>query len=91
MQLPAARCLLLVACSAILRNPVPAEAYTQFSVLGRQDLRNWGDQQERQQTTPMLPSDPATLQREFGGIMHTEHAYLAISGAGVLERAGHPA
>jgi hypothetical protein len=38
-----AGCLLLSACSAILRNPVPADVYTQVSVLGRQDFRIWGD------------------------------------------------
>ncbi len=75
-------CVLLGACSAILRNPVPADDYLQVSVLGRQDLRIWGDQQERQQNSPMVPSDPATLQRDFRGIMHAEHAYLAISGGG---------
>lgn len=75
-------CLLLGACSAILRNPVPADEYTQVSVLGRQDLRVWGDQQASQKQPTLLPEDPATLQREFSGIMHTEHTYLAISGGG---------
>jgi predicted acylesterase/phospholipase RssA len=75
-------CLLLGACSAILRNPVPADSYRQVSVLGRQDLRIWGDQQEQQQGSTMVPDDPAALQREFGGIMHREHNYLAISGGG---------
>lgn len=75
-------CLLLGACSLILRNPVPADSYTQASVLGRQDFRIWGDEQEQQLDVSMLPTDPAALQREFGGIMHKEHAYLAISGGG---------
>jgi hypothetical protein len=37
-------CLLLGACANVLRNPVPADAYTQVSVLGRHDLRIWGAQ-----------------------------------------------
>jgi len=75
-------CLLLGACSAILRNPVPEDAHLQASVLGRQDLRIWGDQLEQQPGSSMLPDDPAELRREFGGIMHREHSYLAISGGG---------
>lgn len=71
----------LSACSAILRNPVPAGDYQQTSVLDRQDLRVWGDQANPQQY-PVIPDDPATLQQQFGGIMHTEHHYLAISGGG---------
>ena len=75
-------CVMLSACSAILRNPVPADQYTQVSVLGRQDLRIWGDHQSDGQQASMLPSDPEALQRDFSGIMHTEHNYLAISGGG---------
>lgn len=75
-------CVLLVACSAILRNPVPADQYAKVSVLGRQDLRNWGDHRPGENQPSELPDDPATLQRDFGGIMHTEHTYLAISGGG---------
>jgi predicted patatin/cPLA2 family phospholipase len=75
-------CLLLGACAVVLRNPVPADSYTQVSVLGRQDLRIWGDEQENPKSVLILPSDPDTLQREFSGIMHTEHSYLAISGGG---------
>jgi predicted acylesterase/phospholipase RssA len=75
-------CLLLGACSAILRNPVPADQYTNVSVLGRHDLRIWGDREKASDPAGMLPEDTATLQREFSGIMHTEHNYLAISGGG---------
>jgi predicted acylesterase/phospholipase RssA len=75
-------CLLVSACSAILRNPVPASEYSQVSVLGQQDLRFWGDHRGDAGQGAMLPRDPETLQREFGGIMHTEHNYLAISGGG---------
>jgi predicted acylesterase/phospholipase RssA len=70
----------LGACSAILRHPVPEDDYLQTSVLDRHDLREWGDQ-------PQLEELPALLDAEhrknaFGGIMHTEHNYLAISGGG---------
>ena len=40
---------LLGACSSILRNPVPEDIHLQASVLGRQDLRFWGDRQNLQQ------------------------------------------
>ncbi|MCB1689219.1 MAG: patatin-like phospholipase family protein [Halioglobus sp.] len=75
-------CVLLGACSAILRNPVPESEYAQVSVLGRQDLRSWGDHRPGERLPGQLPNDPATLKRNFGGIMHTEHNYLAISGGG---------
>ena len=78
------RCLLLTclallgACSAILRNPVPADVHLQVSVLDRQDLRFWGDRQNLQQHPAIEMTDNATLEREFAGIMHTRHDYLAI-------------
>jgi predicted acylesterase/phospholipase RssA len=72
---------LLGACSAILRNPVPADVYTQTTVLGRDDLRFWGDRQDPQDLN-INTTDPDALQRQFSGIMHTEHHYLAISGGG---------
>jgi predicted acylesterase/phospholipase RssA len=75
-------CVLLSACSAILRNPVPKSEYAQVSVLGRQDLRSWADHRPGEPPPNQLPGDPATLQHNFGGIMHTEHNYLAISGGG---------
>tara|TARA_R110002124_G_scaffold12244_2_gene58547 strand:+ start:2042 stop:3250 length:1209 start_codon:yes stop_codon:yes gene_type:complete len=75
-------CLLLGACSAILRNPVPASEYTDVSVLGRQDLRVWGDHRPGEPHASMMPADAETLRRDFAGIMHTEHNYLAISGGG---------
>lgn len=75
-------CVLLGACSAILRDPVPAKDYLHTTVLGREDLRMWGDQQEPREYPSINPSDPKILQRQFSGIMHTEHNYLAISGGG---------
>lgn len=75
-------CVLLGGCSAILRDPVPAKDHLHTSVLGREDLRMWGDQQEPQQYPSIDQSDPTILLRQFSGIMHTEHNYLAISGGG---------
>lgn len=74
-------CLVLIGgCSSILRNPVPEELHLQVSILGRQDLRVWGDQQEGH--SAFDPFKPDTLEEHFEGIMHTEHHYLAISGGG---------
>lgn len=75
-------CLLLSACSAILRDPVPADEYASVTVLGRDDLRIWGDRQTESQKGSLLSHDPDTLRRDSSGIMHAEHNYLAISGGG---------
>jgi len=78
-----ATCLLaLSACgSVLLRNPVPENMHLQTSVLDRQDLRMWGDQQQK--LHPALdPAKADTLEENFGGLMHREHHYLAISGGG---------
>ena len=70
----------LGACSAILRHPVPEDDYLQTSVLDRHDLREWGDQPQMEELPALL--DPEHRESAFGGIMHTEHNYLAISGGG---------
>lgn len=76
-------CLTLVtACSAILRNPVPEDVHLDVSVLGRQDLRFLGDQQQMRTHPALDESKPDTLEQHFSGIMHREHHYLAISGGG---------
>lgn len=73
---------LLGACSAILRNPVPEQDYQHVSVLGQQDFRVWADQQDPEQYPALKQATAETLERRLGGIMHTEHNYLAISGGG---------
>ena len=73
---------LLGGCSAILRNPVPEDAHLETTVLGHSDLRFWGDRQNLQQHPATEMADTARLEREFAGIMHTRHDYLAISGGG---------
>lgn len=72
----------MTACSAILRNPVPEEIHLDTTVLGRSDLRFWGDSAKLDQGLILISGDSAALQAKFGGIMHTEHNYLAISGGG---------
>ena len=76
-------CLLLTGgCSSILRSPVPAEAHLDATVLGRDDLRFWGDLNGQAHDPSTLMARANELQDEFAGIMHTEHNYLAISGGG---------
>jgi predicted acylesterase/phospholipase RssA len=76
-------CLVLLnGCTAILRNPVPEATHLQTTVLGRDDLRFWGDRQNLQQHPAIEMGDTARLESKFGGIMHTHHDYLAISGGG---------
>ena len=74
--------VLLTGCSSILRNPVPEDLHLQTTVLGRQDLRFWGDRQILQVHRAFDESQYETLEEHFGGIMHTRHHYLAISGGG---------
>ncbi len=83
------RCLLLTclmllgACSSILRSPVPEDIHLQASVLGHQDFRFWGDQQDLELHPAFtLPNQKEALEASYGGIMHTQHHYLAISGGG---------
>jgi predicted acylesterase/phospholipase RssA len=74
--------VLLSACSSILRNPVPEQYHLDTTVLERSDLRFWGDRQTLQVHPAIEEADPAALEKRFGGIMHKEHHYLAISGGG---------
>lgn len=76
-------CLALVsACSSILRNPVPEQYHLETTVLGRDDLRIWGDQQGPEVYSLEQLAREEGLEERLGGIMHREHNYLAISGGG---------
>lgn len=78
-------CLFLAlssACSSILRNPVPKDSHLEATILGRDDLRMWGDRQALQVITEAGEGGVEALQARFSGIMHREHHYLAISGGG---------
>ena len=72
----------LSGCSAILRNPVPDRDHLDTSILGREDFRSWGDSPQMQQHPSIQQADAAALEHDYGGIMHTEHNYLVISGGG---------
>ena len=72
--------LALSACSSILHNPVPEDIHLQATVLGRDDLRFWGDRSEFEREH--YPARNRFLQNHYKGIMNTEHHYLAISGGG---------
>jgi predicted acylesterase/phospholipase RssA len=75
-------CLSLVgACSVVLRDPVPEDVYLQTSILGREDLRFWRNQNDPTQLTSG-DSISWSLQQDNSSIMHTQHNYLAISGGG---------
>lgn len=73
--------ILTSACSGILRIPVavPESVYLETTVLGRNDLRIWGDQKPPDILRKKAETE---LEADFGGIMHQEHNYLAISGGG---------
>lgn len=76
-------CLLaLGACTSIQRNPVPEEDHLLVSVLGRQDLRFWGDIGERSEQQVFDFQSGIDLEKRYSGIMHREHHYLSISGGG---------
>jgi predicted acylesterase/phospholipase RssA len=68
-------------CSGILRvpAPVPESVHLETTVLGRNDLRIWGDEKP----PGLLRENIETaLEADYDGIMHQEHNYLAISGGG---------
>lgn len=78
-------CLVLAsACSSILRNPVPEQYHLDTTVLGRDDLRIWGDREGFQIYTleDLEQEEAQALQERYSGIMNREHHYLAISGGG---------
>ncbi|MEM9302748.1 MAG: patatin-like phospholipase family protein [Pseudomonadota bacterium] len=73
-------CLLLSACASVVRTPLPEELHEDVTVLGREDLRHWGDGRE----VRILPGITSLeeLEEKYGGIMNQEHNYLVISGGG---------
>ncbi len=74
--------MVLVACAELPRNPLPEEGYEEATVLGRADLRYWGDK------VPQLPwieyarSNPDQVVEKYPAVARTEHNYLALSGGG---------
>jgi uncharacterized protein YceK len=73
-------CLLLAGCASVVRNPVPEADHRSVTVLDNPDVRQWGDGSG---STPLSAiKDQAEWEKKFGGVMHTEHNYLVISGGG---------
>jgi hypothetical protein len=73
-------CFFLSACASVVRDPLPEEFHDQVTVLGRNDLRQWGDGVHPEIFAGI--QDHQDLEDQFGGIMHREHHYLVISGGG---------
>lgn len=73
--------ILTSGCSGILRvpAPVPESVHLETTVLGRNDLRIWGDEKP---PDLMRENIETALEEDYAGIMHREHNYLAISGGG---------
>jgi hypothetical protein len=75
--------LLLGGCSAsLVRNPVPAELTTKVGIPGVPSARFWGDEWPKYSLERFESLSDADLRREYPGIYHKSHAYLAISGGG---------
>lgn len=74
--------ILLSACGSIVRTALPAEDYALATFLDQDDLRAWGDERPPAERRIVDESDLAELEERYGGIMHKEHHYLAISGGG---------
>jgi predicted acylesterase/phospholipase RssA len=73
-------CLAVTGCASVVRNPVPEADHLDVTVLGAQDVRQWGDGRYVK-VMPVFESE-AELESRYGGIMHGEHNYLVISGGG---------
>jgi predicted patatin/cPLA2 family phospholipase len=79
----AAALLTLAGCSNIVRNPLPYEQLDDARLLGRQDLRYWGDL-SRTDSNQYIFEHLTTeeVEQRYASIMGAEHNYLAISGGG---------
>jgi predicted acylesterase/phospholipase RssA len=75
--------VLLPACSSVLRNPLPADIHGEATVLGRDDLRYWGDRAiPLEERFKEVEEADGPSGRTLEGISNREHHYLAISGGG---------
>ena len=72
-------CLFIVGCASVVRNPVPEADHMDVTVLGNPEVRQWGD---GRQVRSLPIGEQEELEKRFGGVMHTEHNYLVISGGG---------
>ena len=75
--------LLLAGCTNITRNPLPYEQLDDARILGREDLRYWGDLSRNDSNkyifTHLTEED---VKKRYASLMGQEHHYLAISGGG---------
>jgi predicted patatin/cPLA2 family phospholipase len=74
--------LFLAACAGITRVPAPADIYDRVTVLGRDDLRFWGDGDMPPAWSAIRLADPSQLPGRYPAIYARPHSYLAISGGG---------
>ncbi len=75
--------LLLAGCSTVqIRNPVPLSVQQEPQVLGRSDLRFWGDDIPPQIERRLHTMTGAQIQSDFPALFGRPHNYLAISGGG---------
>jgi predicted acylesterase/phospholipase RssA len=72
-------CLFIVGCASVVRNPVPEADHKNVTVLDNPEVRQWGD---GRQVRSLPDVGVAELESRYGGVMHTEHNYLVISGGG---------
>ena len=83
------RCLLLLcllslaACAGISRNPLPGDIHLKATVLGRDDLRYWGDNSRQEnQGYSLYKQTREQFKARYAGVSGREHHYLAVSGGG---------
>ena len=75
--------LLLAGCGTVqIRNPVPLSFQQEPTVLGRSDLRFWGDDIPPQIEEKLRTMTTAQIQSDFPAVFGRPHNYLAISGGG---------
>ena len=83
------RCLLLLcllglaACAGISRNPLPGDIHAKATVLGRDDLRYWGDNSRQEnQGYSLYKQTREQFKARYAGVSGGEHHYLSVSGGG---------
>ncbi len=69
---------LLCACATVERHPVPESMQDAVTVLGRDDVRDWGDKVGVAPTEALRRH--GELEAVYPAIMHREHHYLVLSG-----------
>ena len=74
--------LLVSACSGVVRNPMPGDVFQQATVLGRDDLRFWANENFSPTWLTQSPEQAEEVRRNHPAIANTEHNYLAISVGG---------